>query len=136
MTTVGGSLALPLPPFGLEGPPEAPNRGPIEPALATPEGWAPEAGSAALARPALIRASLRVAEEEVGVRTGDWSASRADGDAAPSLTSLFFLEDLVASLPRESCGKGDVEVSAAAVAVAEANGTTGTMEGKDSQPSG
>lgn len=42
--------------------------------------------------------------EDDGVRAGDWlDESRDDGDAVPSLDSLFFLEDLVESLPRESC---------------------------------
>lgn len=47
--------------------------------------------------------SLRVEDEEVGVRTGDWpEESRDEGDDVPSLESLFFLEDLLASLPRAS----------------------------------
>lgn len=52
----------------------------------------------------LLRMSFRVDEEEEGVRTGDWLASRdaAFGEAVPSFESLFFLEDLLESLPRES----------------------------------
>lgn len=51
--------------------------------------------------------SLSVVEEEVGVRTGDWfDESRDEGDDVPSLESLFFLEDLLASLPRASCWEG------------------------------
>lgn len=34
--------------------------------------------------------------------TGDWLESFAEGDAVPSLESLFFLEDLLESFPRES----------------------------------
>ena len=49
--------------------------------------------------------SLRVELEEEGVRFGDWFESREpdDGDAVPSLLSLFFL-DLLGSLsfPRDS----------------------------------
>lgn len=47
--------------------------------------------------------SFRVDVEEEGVRTGDWLASRDDGEAVPSLLSLFFLEDLLESFPLESC---------------------------------
>ncbi len=51
--------------------------------------------------------SFRVDEEEDGVRTGDWLAVSLDkpvddGDAVPSFESLFFLDDLFGSLPRES----------------------------------
>lgn len=51
--------------------------------------------------------SLIVEVEEVGVRTGDWLAeSRAaledEGEAVPSLESLFFLDALLGSLLRES----------------------------------
>lgn len=55
----------------------------------------------------LLRISLREGLEDDGVRTGDWLDSLNDpideGDAVPSLGSLFFLEDLFGSLPRESC---------------------------------
>lgn len=52
------------------------------------------------------RASLSVDVEDVGVRFGDWfEASRDEGEAVPSLESLFFLEDLLDSLPRESYGE-------------------------------
>jgi hypothetical protein len=49
--------------------------------------------------------SFRVDVEEDGVKTGDWVESLAEafGDAVPSFESLFFLEDLLESLPRESC---------------------------------
>ena len=50
----------------------------------------------------LFRGSFRVDVEDVGVRTGDWLESRDEGDAVPSLESLFFLEDLLESFPRES----------------------------------
>ena len=44
--------------------------------------------------------------DEEGVRTGDWlDESREEGDAVPSLGSLFFLEDLLGSLPRDSCDR-------------------------------
>lgn len=50
----------------------------------------------------LLRMSLRVEVDEEGVAAGDWFASLdPDGDAAPSLDSLFFLEDLLESLPRD-----------------------------------
>jgi len=50
----------------------------------------------------LLRPSLRVEVEDDGVRAGDWlEGSRFEGDAVPSLPSLFFLEDLLESLPRE-----------------------------------
>lgn len=52
----------------------------------------------------LLRMSLRLEDEEVGVKTGDWlEESRDEGDDVPSLGSLFFLDDLLASLPRASC---------------------------------
>lgn len=48
--------------------------------------------------------SFNVDEDDDGVSTGDWlDESRDEGDEVPSLESLFFLEDLPASLPRESC---------------------------------
>lgn len=45
--------------------------------------------------------SLSVDVEDDGVRTGDWLESRDEGDAVPSLESLFFLDDLLESFPRE-----------------------------------
>ena len=51
----------------------------------------------------LLRMSLTVEVDEEGVRTGDWLDSLETGDWVPSLESLFFLEDLPESLPRESC---------------------------------
>lgn len=55
----------------------------------------------------LLRISFTVEVEEEGVRTGDWPAeSRAvledEGDAVPSLESLFFLDALLGSLLRDS----------------------------------
>jgi hypothetical protein len=90
ITTLGGSLELP---FGLE----------LEPNLSC---WAPAAfawSPVELGGRGLLRISLTAVEEDVGVNTGDWfDESRPEGEAVPSLESLFFLEDLVASLPRES----------------------------------
>lgn len=52
--------------------------------------------------------SLSAVEDDVGVRTGDWlDGSRDEGDDVPSLESLFFLEDLPASLPRASCWRSE-----------------------------
>lgn len=61
--------------------------------------------------------SFREGLEEDGVRTGDWLDSLDDpideGEAVPSFESLFFLEDLFGSLPRESCrGASTVSVKA------------------------
>ena len=53
--------------------------------------------------------SLRLDADEDGVRTGDWLELSLDappielGDDVPSLESLFFLDDLFGSLPRDSC---------------------------------
>lgn len=91
MTTVGGILELPL---GLELAPMAPN-------LSTPAAWA--ALSVEFGGKGLLRISLTAVVEEVGVRVGDEvDGSRDEGEAVPSLESLFFLDDFVASLPRES----------------------------------
>ncbi len=115
MTTVGGSLALALPPLGLDAPPMEPKRSGTLPCWATfdrLEGWlgapwSPPPG-ALFGGSGLLRMSLSVEVDEVGVRTGDWLAeSRDEGDDVPSLESLFFLEDLLASLPRESCALGN-----------------------------
>lgn len=55
----------------------------------------------------MFRMSLRVDVDDDGVSTGDWlDESRDEGDEVPSLESLFFLEDLPASLPRESYRRG------------------------------
>lgn len=111
MTTVGGSLGFALPPLGLEAPPMA-NRS-TPPCWAPPDrfdGW-PTPPCSPPRPPAfegrgLLRLSLSVDVEDEGVRTGDWlEVSREDGDAVPSLESLFFLEVLLGSLPRESCGR-------------------------------
>jgi len=69
--------------------------------------WSPPRPPALLGGRGLFRMSFRVDEEDEGVRTGDWLAAsldepREDGDAVPSLESLFFLDDLLGSLPRES----------------------------------
>lgn len=52
----------------------------------------------------LLRKSFSVEVEEEGVRTGDWleSLDVEFGEAVPSFDSLFFLDDLLESLPRES----------------------------------
>lgn len=90
MTTVGGILELP---FGLELTPMAPN-------LSLPAPW-PRL-SVELGGKGLLRMSLTAVVEEVGVSVGDWvDASRAEGEAVPSLLSLFFLDDFVESLPLE-----------------------------------
>lgn len=49
--------------------------------------------------------SFKAVLEEEGVRTGDWVSREPleEGDAVPSFDSLFFLEDLLSLLPRESC---------------------------------
>lgn len=70
----------------------------------------------------LLRISLRVEVDEDGVRTGDWFASLDTGDWVPSLESLFFLEDLLESLPRESCATG---VSTSAFVRAQTNRVDG-----------
>lgn len=114
MTTVGGSLVL-LPPLGLEAPPMEPKRSGTPPCwvtLARLDGWLGATWSAPmpvlLGGSGLLRISLSVEDDEDGVRTGDWLVgSREDGDDVPSLESLFFLEDLLASLPRESCALGN-----------------------------
>jgi hypothetical protein len=57
----------------------------------------------------LFRGSFKLVVEEDGVAAGDWPASREDnevweGEDVPSLPSLFLdFEDLLESLPRESC---------------------------------
>ena len=50
------------------------------------------------------RGLFRVEVEEEGVTAGDWlvSLDAELGEAVPSFESLFFLEDLLESLPRES----------------------------------
>ena len=61
----------------------------------------------------MLRMSLRVDVEDEGVKTGDWFASLDEptGDAVPSFASLFFLEDLLESLFRESLIEGRPRVS-------------------------
>lgn len=54
----------------------------------------------------LLRMSFNVELDEDGVRVGDWVASRPEppdeGEAVPSLESLFFL-GLLGSLLRDNC---------------------------------
>jgi hypothetical protein len=111
MTTVGGNLELTFPPFGLEAPPMGPNRSGRLACWPGFEGWFGTPWSpwpVVLFGSGLLRMSLRVVEEEVGVKTGDWlDESLDEGDDVPSLESLFFLEDLLASLPRASCWSGE-----------------------------
>lgn len=47
--------------------------------------------------------SFRVDVDEEGVNTGDWFSREPleEGEAVPSLESLFFLEDLLSPLPLE-----------------------------------
>lgn len=110
ITTVGGNREFPLLPFGLDGPPRDPNLSGLLTCVVVVDrfdGWLGWPCSPLLALPerGLPRASLSVDVEEVGVKFGDWLASRDEGDAVPSLDSLFFLEDLLGSLPRESYKK-------------------------------
>ena len=71
-----------------------------------PLPWSLPSAPALLGGSGLLRISFRFEVEDVGVRTGDWlEPSRAeldDGDAVPSLESLFFFDDLFGSLPRDS----------------------------------
>ena len=73
----------------------------------------------------MFRMSLRLEADEDGVSTGDWfelsldAPPIDDGDEVPSLESLFFLDDLCGSLPRESCKD---ETSAPMILNHEANG--------------
>lgn len=108
MTTVGGSLEFAAPPFGLDAPPIDPKRSGMAPgceAEDNPDGWFGIVGSPP--EPPALRGlflmSLSVEVDEEGVKTGDWVEPSRAGDAVPSLESLFFLEDLLGSLPRESC---------------------------------
>lgn len=111
MTTVGVNLGFALPPLGLEEPPMASKRSGVLPCWAPadrPEGWpaTPWSMPDAFEGRGLLRMSLSVEVEDEGVSTGDELASREEGDAVPSLGSLFFLVDLLPSLfPRESCGR-------------------------------
>jgi hypothetical protein len=54
----------------------------------------------------LLRMSFKVAVEDEGVMLGDWVGSRPEpvelGDDVPSFESLFFLDPLFGSLPRDS----------------------------------
>jgi hypothetical protein len=98
MTTVGGNRGLELLPLGLAAFPMPPKRSGASPdwaTLARPEGW-PGAPWSPPRPPAfegsdLLRPSVRLDEEEVGVSVGDWFESREEGEAVPSLLSLFFL---------------------------------------------
>jgi hypothetical protein len=47
--------------------------------------------------------SFRVEVDDDGVSTGDWvSRELPEGEAVPSLESLFFFDDLLSLLPRWS----------------------------------
>lgn len=100
-----------LPLEGCDGPPN--RSGPAFCWLTKWEGWfgAPWSPPEVLEGKGLLRMSLRVDVEDDGVRTGDWFASRPeaddDGEAVPSLDSLFFF-GLFESLPRDNwaCRKG------------------------------
>lgn len=105
MTTEGGNLEFPFPPLGLSAPPDWKRSGVCWTTLERFEGWEAECSPPAAGAPVLLllRLSLRVEVDEDGVRTGDWlEESRDEGDAVPSLESLFFLEFLLGSLPRDS----------------------------------
>lgn len=107
MTTVGGTLPPEPAPLGLPALPIDPKRStrPCCEPPARPDGWLAPPWSppwTEFGGSGLLRRSLRVDVEDEGVRTGDWLESRDEGDEVPSLESLFFLEDFVASLPRES----------------------------------
>ena len=119
MTTLGGRMlwraGVLLAPLGAGGAPgmELYRSGSWpegEPMLPSWGGW-PETPCSDRLAPALpggsglLRRSLSVDVDDDGVSTGDWFESRepADGDEVPSLPSLFFLEPLAESLPRESC---------------------------------
>jgi len=88
----------------------APGFAPALPSWAWAASAAWSAWAALLGGSGLLRMSLRVEVEDDGVKTGDWleSLAAAFGDAAPSFESLFFLEDLLESLPRESCTQDKV----------------------------
>ena len=67
--------------------------------------WAPGDVAALLGGSGLLRMSFRVEVEDVGVSVGDWvSLLLPEGDAVPSLESLFFLDDLLSlsPLPRDN----------------------------------
>ncbi len=72
-----------------------------------PLPWSPPSPPALLGGNGLLRMSFSVDDEEDGVRTGDWFEASLvepidDGEAVPSLESLFFFDALFGSLPRES----------------------------------
>lgn len=88
-------------------------------AAATPDPWPckprsppplPPSPPALFGGRGLFLISLRVVVDEEGVRLGDCVSREPleEGDAVPSLDSLFFLEDLLSLLPRESCQKARV----------------------------
>lgn len=81
----------------------APDPWPCKPRL--PRSPTPPCPPALFGGRGLFRISLRVVVEEEGVKLGDCVSREPleEGDAAPSLDSLFFLEDLLSPLPRESC---------------------------------
>jgi hypothetical protein len=116
MTTLGGRILCRtgvLPPFGADDPPgNEPNLSACPDCEASPPSWggwpatpwSPPGPPALFGGRGLLRISLSVEVDEDGVRTGDWLASRPEleGDEVPSLPSLFFLEALFGSFPRES----------------------------------
>lgn len=121
MMTVGGSVPCRVgvfAPLAAEGEPVTPPNlsGPpvlfVPPTFPRRDGWlaapcSPLGCDVLLGGSGLLRMSLRFEAEEEGVRTGDWVAESRelaeDGDAVPSLWSLFFLEALLGSLPRDNC---------------------------------
>lgn len=67
--------------------------------------WEPGDVAALLGGSGLLRMSFRVEVEDVGVNVGDWvSLLLPEGEAVPSLESLFFLDDLLSlsPLPRDN----------------------------------
>lgn len=119
MMTVGGRVpwrAGEPPPLALWAAPVEPKRSGAAPCwLLNGDGWfgSPPWAPALLGGSGLLRESERFVVEDEGVGLGDWFASRPEptdeGDAVPSLESLFFLGLLGSlSLPRESWACWDV----------------------------
>ncbi len=82
----------------------------LEPAGVPWGPWLCMAGSPPIELPlfggkGFILGSLRVDVDDEGVRLGDWVSRPAldEGEAVPSFGSLFFLDDLLSPLPRDSC---------------------------------
>lgn len=76
----------------------------------------------------MLRGSLRVDVEDDGVRTGDWLASRDEGDEVPSLESLLFLEDFAASLPRESLWLNRFIMACEAISISQSHSGNNDIE--------